>query len=251
MQGKTWRRRAVCGAAVGWLAFVVASAQAAQTEDWWLVASGVDGERVSSDLASLQCKDQVCSIWEMTVYGAPGPDGVAFVRDLADYNCASRETRTRAETSFNASAQQMAARRDDASSWRPVATATLGQKLMAFACRDQTATGQRELSEAAVAFPAPPPVSAKPVPAGSGRIKTQVGAAATAAAADTTLAQLRRRDPARLEGLATRTEAAQVGGRPVYRAVVAGFVTSKTAQAFCRWVRNGGGVCFVRPNDGR
>lgn len=249
-----------------------ASVSAAKAEDWWLVATGVDGERLSSDVSSLACQNGKCSIWEMTVYGPSGREGVAFVKDLADYDCAASLTRTRKELSFDASGAQIRSLSDDQSAWRPAPPATVGASLMAFACRQAALQTARAVKPVGGEASAPPPTAApvlaaaaphagikKPaenkraenavdarLPAAGGGLVVQVGAAPTAVGGHEVLARLARKDPAVLKGMTTGVEAARSKGTTVYRATVGGFGSSAAARAFCQRVQAGGGDCFVR-----
>jgi hypothetical protein len=106
----------------------------AWAEDWWSVANGVDGQRVSSDADSLQCQNERCSVWERTVYGQPGADGVASLKDFAEYDCAKLTTRTQREVSFGTDGRQLQDLSSSSSGWQAVKSNAVGSSMMAFAC---------------------------------------------------------------------------------------------------------------------
>jgi hypothetical protein len=60
------------------------------------------------------------------------------------------------------------------------------------------------------------------------------------------LASLRGQQGARLAGLETHIETAEVGGRTVYRGLVAGFASFGEAQAFCAALKQRGEGCLLR-----
>jgi hypothetical protein len=116
------------------------------------------------------------------------------------------------------------------------------------------------------AKPAPPPVVvpalAAAAPTGAARDASASAEAATPARgghraaqvvsspneADTqrSLKSLRMRFGQQLAGLETRIEPAQVGGRTVYRGLVAGFSTRDEASAFCADLKSHGQDCLAR-----
>jgi len=97
---------------------------------------------------------------------------------------------------------------------------------------------------------APPPAEA-PAPAPSlgpriaGLYSAQIKSSPDRSEAQAAVDQWSAKGTA-MAGLSPRVEPAQVGGRSVYRAVVAGFQTRDAADAFCGKVRDTGGACFVR-----
>lgn len=114
------------------------------------------------------------------------------------------------------------------------------------------------------AAPAPtaapaPPVAAQPAAAYAREATANAGATgrpggwvvqvvSSSDAADTrqTLARVRSRYAADLQGLETRVDPAQVRGRKVYRGVVAGFASSGAASEFCTTLKRDGRDCLAR-----
>jgi hypothetical protein len=80
----------------------------------------------------------------------------------------------------------------------------------------------------------------------TGSSLAQVLSADTAEGAQRELDQLRHRFGGAFEGLGTRIQTAQVGGRTVYRGMVAGFASHGEAQAFCDTLKRGGRDCLAR-----
>jgi cell division septation protein DedD len=104
--------------------------------------------------------------------------------------------------------------------------------------------------------PPPKPPSAKPAPskptplpiapalrpaapATAGGLSVQIGAFPDQSSANAALARLG-------DGQSHATEAAVVGGRTWYRAVVGGFGSAEAASRYCAARKSKGGVCFVR-----
>ena len=118
---------------IGGLGDLLWSSQS-HAEDWWSVASGVDGQQVSSDVDSLLCQNQICSVWERTAYSQVAGNQVASLKDFAEYDCAKSTTRTRREVSFDAGGRQIQDLSRADSAWRTVQPDTVGRSMMAFAC---------------------------------------------------------------------------------------------------------------------
>jgi hypothetical protein len=91
--------------------------------------------------------------------------------------------------------------------------------------------------------PAPPVHPAAPSRTGG---EAQIAAAASEAQAQAALDQLRRASPAAMNGLSTRIERIERGGKAYYRALVFGFAPPASAAAFCRQLTAAGHACIAR-----
>lgn len=110
------------------------------------------------------------------------------------------------------------------------------------------ATPPPALASLRPALPAPffARVSTVPTtPSRSGRGALQVVSSSSASDTRQALATLQVRFP-QLQALQTRIEPAQVGGRTVYRGVIAGFSSPDQARMFCEMLKRGGRGCLLR-----
>ena len=256
---------------------VIGSCGAARAADWWLVAEGEDGTRLYSDASSLSCQGGRCQVMERSMYLQARPDGTREVDDLSGYDCQGRSTATLSETAFDDAGKTPG--RVDARTprWQPVQSATVAEASMSFACSfldqysalrpaDTLVVGERTFTRARGQGLAPPPAAlaaltpapartAEPparAPAGSGRgPSVQIAAVDSADAAQTVLSAFERNNAGLMTGHAGRVESAEVDGRRVWRAMVAGFASTDAARTFCEAVRGTGGDCFLRPAGGR
>ena len=90
--------------------------------------------------------------------------------------------------------------------------------------------------------PAPP---APPEPSHAGG-EAQIVAAPSEALARQALAQLSAASPAAMNGLSTRVERIERGGKAYYRALVYGFAAPASAGSFCRQITATGRACITR-----
>ena len=237
---------------------LVFAAGPALAGDLWLVSEGVNGMSVSSDVSTLNCERGLCSIWEVTQYAELRSDGALSLRDLADYDCSGLRTRTELETKLGARGQVLATVKATDGAWVPVQPNTVGAATLTFACGFQAADPRSvqlgaldiagrhfsRMTRAVVASDAPAGPQAWSKPASG--IALQVAASPTAAGAQAAIAALKLQYQAELAGLDTRIEPAMVGGKRVYRSMIAGFATYSDAQTLCGVHKASGGACFVR-----
>jgi SPOR domain len=94
--------------------------------------------------------------------------------------------------------------------------------------------------------PAPAPAAAvHPAPSHAGG-EAQIAAAPSETQAQQALAQLSRASPAAMNGLSTRIERIERGGKAYYRALVFGFAPPASAATFCRQLTAAGHACITR-----
>lgn len=97
--------------------------------------------------------------------------------------------------------------------------------------------------------PAPPAATAPPR-TGSAKVSVQIAAAGSETEAASLLDRLKTRNGEAMTGLDTRIVRASVGGKTVFRALVAGFADRTAAVVFCETLKASNQACFVRADLG-
>jgi len=92
---------------------------------------------------------------------------------------------------------------------------------------------------------ASPPAKLK-APAGGGASIVQIGASPSESDAQALLARFKKKFGAELGGLKAEVVAAQVDGKTVHRAQLAGFANYGEANAYCKGLADAGQACFIR-----
>ncbi|HEY2357740.1 MAG TPA: SPOR domain-containing protein [Phenylobacterium sp.] len=95
-----------------------------------------------------------------------------------------------------------------------------------------------------------PPAAQPPKPAPKRpiipSIAIQVGASPDLPEAKGILARVKHRYAGELDGFKSDVATAEVGGKPLYRALISGFSSTSDAKALCAKLQAGGQACFVR-----
>jgi outer membrane protein len=234
-------------------------ASATRGRDLWMVVTKAPTFQVASDAHSIDCKDQICSTWELTRYKTAQPDGTLLLIDRAEYDCQNRLTRTLGETRYTADGVGHPVL-SGASPWQAIKPDTAAEASSAFACalghspapsladRTLSLDGRTypELSSADVERLIAAERTAEAPPILTSRMVVQIAAPPSCGEADTAIESLKRNHPALIAGLDVRIEPAIVGRRQVYRAVLSGFPDDQAARATCDKLRASGAACFVR-----
>lgn len=233
----------------------------ARAEDLWLSAD-VSGFSVSSDASTLTCDRGQCSVWEVTHYADPQPDGALSLRDLVYYDCAGLRTRTQFEIKLGADGKVLTTVKATEDTWLAVQPDSVGDDTLAFACHYKSAdaatlqsgafdvAGRRFVRLTKVNPIGEPPPPTPPIATTSphaARMAVQIGANPTEIGARRAIAAFESKHQGQLAGLRLRIEQTRANGRDVYRAVVEGFTADHDAQAFCTKLKAGGADCFTRP----
>jgi cell division septation protein DedD len=93
--------------------------------------------------------------------------------------------------------------------------------------------------------PPPKPIAAAPAPVGAGgKFAVQIAAVPTMEQVEQAWTAAASKPPIR--GRTRRVQSVEVGGRPVYRLMVAGFADKGAATSFCVELKQGGRDCLVR-----
>jgi hypothetical protein len=217
--------------------------------DWRSISDGVDGSRLSTDLARLHCKADICSAVERSLHPTPLPDGAIEVVDHVEYDCRQALTRTLTEQAFDAQARELA-KHEEASGWSAVELGTLGYQAMLFACRQRSArleAAEPASSQADAHVDVRPRLGlTTPLSRSQPSWTVQVFSSASAALSARALRTILHAHP-QLTRFASHTEAAKVGGRRVYRIVFSGLPSPQAARTLCREAELRPSRCLVRP----
>ena len=247
-----WRalRPVVAGLGVGLSAFTTC-----QAADWWSTVDASTRTKVAIDVDRLACRGGVCTAPQEA--GARDGAHGATIGQLVDYDCSGLRVRGGAAGQVSAAG------------WRPVAANSLAEAMLTFACTyDQRKAGlgeddtlnadgrtfKRAAASPGVAANRPEPAKAvreaqpgAPVQGAlDGGSVVQIAAAVSQGLAAGELDTLNRRQPDLMRGLTTRVEAAQTGGRQVFRALIVGLPSTQTAQRLCATLKRRAVACFVR-----
>jgi outer membrane protein len=234
-------------------------ASATRGRDLWMVVTKAPTFRVASDAHGIDCKDQICSAWELTRYNKAQPDATLLLIDRAQYDCQNRLTRTLGETRYTADGVGHPVL-SGASPWQAIKPDTAADASSAFACalgrspapsladRTLILDGRTypELSSADVESLIASDRTVGVPPVLTSRMVVQIAAPPSRSEADMAIDALRRTHPALIAGLDVRVEPAIVGRRQVYRAVLSGFPDDQAARVTCDKLRASGAACFVR-----
>jgi hypothetical protein len=109
----------------------------------------------------------------------------------------------------------------------------------------QTVAKPKPAPKAEVAAPAAKP-EAKPAAAKSVGPMVQIGAFSSDALAEKSMSDVSAKIPAKAAGKTLKIEKAEVGGKTLSRALVAGFASKADADSFCAALKAQGGACSVR-----
>jgi hypothetical protein len=239
---------------------LICAAPPARAEDLWLSAD-VGRLSVNSDVSTLTCERDQCSVWEITHYADPQPDGALSLRDLVYYDCIGLRTRTQTEIKLGADGKVLTTVKATEDSWFSVQPDTVGGDTLAFACHYKSAdatelqsgafdfAGRHFLRLTKIASAGEPPPSAPPIasaPTQAARMAVQIGASPTAVGAHRAVAAFETKHRDELTGLRFQIEPARLNDRQVYRALIEGFAADHDAQAFCAKLKQNGADCFTR-----
>jgi len=90
------------------------------------------------------------------------------------------------------------------------------------------------------------PAAALKAPAGGGPSIVQIGASPSEPDAQALLARFKKKFAASIGGLKAEVVTAQVDGKTVHRAQLAGFANFAEANAYCKGLADAGQACFIR-----
>lgn len=200
-------------------------------------------------------------------------EGIASWSIPVEVDCDRRQVRLGAMTGYQSRDLRTDPRlvRDADTTWvNPIRTAPLGAVIRALCDRDfhRPLMGPFKGVAQKLTKAAPPPVEPKDAPrpalrstlpppsatpakakatsSGGGSFTVQIAAAASKPDTEALLAKFKKMYASEMGGLSGRVASLEVDGKPVNRALIAGFSSAAEAGAFCKTLSASGQACFIR-----